>query len=79
VHVHILPRRFKGDKFENANDSIYPAIEESEKNLPHYLLGQKAASTEVETFKVDADEDRKPRTLEEMESEANWLRSYFTA
>jgi hypothetical protein len=28
--------------------------------------------------KVDADEDRLPRTLEEMEKEATWLRGFFT-
>lgn len=28
-------------------------------------------------FKVDADENRPPRTLEEMEKEAKWLASLF--
>ena len=32
VHVHILPRRFKGDRFAN-NDDIYPTLEAHEKQL----------------------------------------------
>lgn len=28
-------------------------------------------------MKVDADEDRKPRTIEEMVKEAEWLRTFF--
>ncbi|KIJ54348.1 hypothetical protein M422DRAFT_25269 [Sphaerobolus stellatus SS14] len=81
VHIHILPRRFKGDRFENANDDVYPAIEKSEKELPHHLRinsENKTSSTEeVDTFKVDADEDRKPRMMEEMEEEAKWLSQLF--
>ncbi|KAF8527418.1 HIT-like protein [Hysterangium stoloniferum] len=69
VHIHILPRRFKGDRFEGADDNIYPAIERAEIEL--------AKDIQPEALKVDADEDRKPRSLEEMENEANWLRSFF--
>jgi bis(5'-adenosyl)-triphosphatase len=72
--VHILPRRFQGDRFENANDDIYPAIEESEKDLPNHLR-----TLDIENIKVDADEDRQPRTLEEMEKETLWLKSFFTS
>jgi len=28
-------------------------------------------------LKVDADEDRVPRTVQEMEKEATWLKSFF--
>lgn len=75
VHVHILPRRFTGDRFEGANDKIYPTIEKSEQDLPHHLRVHTAR--EVETLKVDADEDRQPRTMEEMEREAAWLHEFF--
>lgn len=72
VHVHILPRRFTGDRFEGANDKIYPTIEKSEQDLPHLHTAR-----EVEMLKVDADEDRQPRTIEEMEREAAWLHEFF--
>lgn len=32
VHVHILPRRFNGDRFAN-NDDIYPTLEAHEEQL----------------------------------------------
>lgn len=74
MHVHIIPRRFTGDRFEGANDEIYPAIEKSEEELPQL---QENRHKDIERLKVDADEDRKPRTLAEMEKEAQWLRSFF--
>jgi len=75
VHVHIIPRRFTGDRFEGVNDDIYPAIEQAEEDLPHQLRNK--GIQESEKLKVDADEDRKPRTLGEMEREAQWLNSFF--
>ncbi|KAF9074959.1 diadenosine hydrolase [Rhodocollybia butyracea] len=71
VHFHILPRKAVGDRFSN-NDDIYPALENSEGSLKSDL--QQSAN---QTLKVDADENRKPRTEEEMEREATWLRSFF--
>jgi len=61
VHFHLLPREFKGDRFSDKNDDIYPALEQNERSLP----------TELQ-----ADEDRYPRSVEEME-EARWLRGFF--
>ncbi|KZT74963.1 HIT-like protein [Daedalea quercina L-15889] len=72
VHFHLLPRRLLGDRFAN-NDDIYPAIEKAEGGLPEEVRTVQAA----EPLKVDADEDRKPRTVEEMEREAEWLREIF--
>lgn len=72
VHFHLLPRRLLGDRFAN-NDDIYPAIEKAEGGLPEEVK----AAEEAEPLRVDADEDRKPRTLEEMEREAAWLRGIF--
>ncbi|KAI0727854.1 HIT-like protein [Fomitopsis betulina] len=65
VHFHLLPRKLLADRFTN-NDDVYPAIEKAEANLQA-----------AEPLKVDADEDRKPRTSEEMEREADWLREVF--
>ncbi|KAK7052452.1 Hit domain protein [Favolaschia claudopus] len=66
VHFHLLPRKSAGDQFSGKNnDQIYPAIENAEAQL-------------AQPFKVDADEDRPPRSMEEMEKEANWLKGYFS-
>jgi len=86
VHFHIMPRKLKGDRFTN-NDEIYPALEDAENELPDQLqsaheFSKKASGSEAglyrEPLKVDADEDRKPRTIEEMEKEALWLQTFFT-
>jgi len=79
VHIHILPRHFKGDRFENKNDAIYPAIEQTERELPRVLQANTARAEETESLKMDADEDRAPRTLEEMEMEAKWLSGFFSS
>ncbi|KAJ7083612.1 diadenosine hydrolase [Mycena belliarum] len=67
VHFHILPRKLAGDRFSGQNnDLVYPAL-------------QKAEAEMAQPFKVDADEDRAPRTMEEMVKEAAWLREFFPA
>ncbi|KAK2461471.1 hypothetical protein APHAL10511_005934 [Amanita phalloides] len=75
VHFHILPRKFKGDKFEKRNDDIYPALENSGKTLSQDLIHVQDGT--VELLKVDDDDGRLPRSMEEMEEEANWLRGFF--
>ena len=76
---HILPRKLQGDRFSSRNDEVYPAIEHAEAGLPRVLQDNcDAVVTRVhESLKVDADEDRKPRTGEEMEKEAQWLKGFF--
>jgi bis(5'-adenosyl)-triphosphatase len=54
-----------GDKFSGKNnDQVYPALEKAEVEM-------------AQPFKVDADEDRVPRSMEEMEKEAVWLKGFF--
>lgn len=69
LHIHILPRK-KGDIVPN--DLVYEHLEkwgfETQK-----LLNKDAK------IKVDADEDRRPRSKEEMQEEASFLGSFFTA
>ncbi|ESK92135.1 hit domain protein [Moniliophthora roreri MCA 2997] len=72
VHFHILPRKTTGDRFSRNNDAIYPELEKSEASLVSDLRQQTSGP-----LKVDADENRPPRTLEEMEKEATWLRGFF--
>ena len=52
---------------------MYPALERQEGSL----LSDLHESKRPLPLKVDADEDRAPRTMEEMAKEANWLRSFF--
>jgi len=67
VHFHLLPRKSAGDMFSGRNnDQVYPALEKAEAEM-------------AQPFKVDADEDRVPRSMEEMEKEANWLKGFFSA
>lgn len=75
MHFHVLPRRIKGDRFEKNNDEIYPVLEDSEKTLSKDL--RNAHDGTVERLKVDADDERLPRSLDEMEEEANWLKGFF--
>ncbi|KAJ3019520.1 UNVERIFIED_CONTAM: hypothetical protein HDU68_010633 [Siphonaria sp. JEL0065] len=65
VHIHVMPRR-KGDWADN--DEIYPEINRKEGELNQTL----------KTRRVDADEDRKPRSQKEMAEEASKLRPFFT-
>lgn len=69
-----MPRKFKGDAFSDKNDEIYPALENNEGSLPSDLQAVRQTS---EPLKVDADDDRHPRTMEEMEKEAGWLKGFF--
>ncbi|KAH7885993.1 HIT-like domain-containing protein [Phlebopus sp. FC_14] len=77
VHFHILPRKFKGDIFSERMDDVYPALENSEASLARDL--QQVKGGLYQPLKVDADESRPPRTLEEMEKEAAWLRAIFSS
>lgn len=79
VHFHILPRKFKGDFFSQRMDDIYPALEKSEASLPrNFLESRGTLDHQTEPLRVDADESRPPRTLEEMEKEATWLKTFFS-
>lgn len=90
MHFHLLPRKAHGDRFAASNDEVYPALERAENELPEILasvtpqhtlnsqLAEKHGVVEnAEPLRVDADEDRKPRTLEEMVQEAEWLKTFF--
>lgn len=87
VHVHLLPRRLPGrpdgeDAFSINNDAIYPALEDAENGLPgdlHNVQAETKRNEEKRTsrLKVDADDARPPRTMEDMVREADWLRGLF--
>ena len=71
MHFHILPRKLQGDAFAR-NDDVYPALERAEGALP-----AAHAHATPQPLQVDADEDRKPRSTEDMEREARWLQTFF--
>ena len=80
VHFHLLPRKLQGDRFSENNDEVYPAIERSTGTMPQDLASAakgEHAEQEAQPLKVDADEDRKPRTMQEMIEEAEWLKGFF--
>jgi bis(5'-adenosyl)-triphosphatase len=55
---------------------MYPALETSEDEL-HSDLEEKAKEKGRGKMVVMKDEDRKPRSDEEMEKEAAWLKTFF--
>lgn len=83
------------DRFATRNDEIYPALEHFEgdlsKELPSLanqsegpplnadMRAQSGFVEGVDPIKVDADENRKPRSLEEMIQEAEWLKTFFSS
>ena len=68
-------------------DEVYPAIERATGNMPQDFEAVRAAAESIEKeqrlrqdaepLKVDADEDRKPRTIDEMVEETEWLKGFF--
>ncbi|SJX60546.1 related to Cobalamin synthesis protein [Sporisorium reilianum f. sp. reilianum] len=69
LHVHILPRK-AGDI--EPNDLVYSHLEQWGFDVKKLLNKDKE-------LKVDADEDRKPRSKQEMRKEADFLSSFFNA
>lgn len=83
VHFHLLPRRLQGDRFAGSqNDAVFTELEKQEGAIPHDLASASrgvSGTGSPEPLRVDADEARKPRTLEDMEQEAKWLAGFFEA
>jgi len=67
----LLPRKALNDQFSGDNDAIYPTLETSEIDLASSFRKSH------QVLKVDEDEERPPRTLQDMEAEARWLRTFF--
>lgn len=80
VHVHLIPRR--STDFDGDNDRVYPAMETSEKGLKRDLQGREASGGAGQAgggggLNVPSDDERRPRSAEEMEKEAKWLAGFF--
>ena len=77
VHFHLLPRRLQGDRFTGSQpNAVYVELEKREGALPQDLA-MFSHTRSPEPLRVDADADREPRTLEDMEQEAKWLANFF--
>ncbi|KAF2443090.1 HIT domain protein [Karstenula rhodostoma CBS 690.94] len=71
VHAHIIPRK-KQDL--PRPDAVYEMMESEDGHLARHLTKRDEADEKRGTFPaVDADEDRKPRSDEDMNKEAEWL------
>jgi bis(5'-adenosyl)-triphosphatase len=84
VHVHIIPRT--AADFGGNNDSVYSAVERHEAYLGSLhavtdgndaTLNGHGAARHHTGFRAPPDEERIPRTDEEMEKEALWLAGLF--
>ncbi|WRT65501.1 uncharacterized protein IL334_002444 [Kwoniella shivajii] len=87
VHVHILPRH--STDFEGENDRIYPLLEQNESTLRDDLTqseipiiikpngNEDSRKGVADKWETPKDEDRKPRSMEEMVIEAKRFEEYF--
>lgn len=91
VHIHLIPRH--PTDYDGKNDRIYPLLEQSENRLHGDLKNSDVPAVngnaegnaehdgqtkaQMGKWEVPKDEDRKPRSTEEMEREAIWLASFF--
>lgn len=71
VHCHVIPRRM-GDP--GSDDKVYEWLEGEEGNVGGHLKeAQGSSGSKREDWPKD--EDRKPRSDEDMKKEADWLRA----
>ncbi|WVF66864.1 hypothetical protein IAT40_001607 [Kwoniella sp. CBS 6097] len=92
VHIHIIPRHPEDYEGENDRiyPALEESEAQLQKDLKTSVLASTSGSadsvngdgngdgaSEEARRRWPKDEDRKPRTLEEMEKEANWLASFF--
>ena len=77
VHVHIIPRQADDLKVQGGGDQIYSMMDSEEGNIGQaFLEMQRAREQRVNhrDFVAGPDSDRKPRSEDEMNKEAAWLR-----
>ncbi|KIW03178.1 uncharacterized protein PV09_05405 [Verruconis gallopava] len=82
VHAHIIPRRRADLDHRGGADKIYEMMDGPEGDVGAHLRESEEAAAAADgraRLKVDADEDRKPRSEDEMKREAEWLASEIEA
>jgi bis(5'-adenosyl)-triphosphatase len=73
VHTHIIPRKKSDLDHVGGSDKIYEMMDGPEGDVGGHLQEQESKTERKHRVKVDADEDRKARSDEEMVKEAQWL------
>jgi bis(5'-adenosyl)-triphosphatase len=73
VHAHIIPRKRSDLDHLGGNDKIYDLMDGPEGDVGSHLKQRDEPAARNYRMKVDADEDRKERTEEELKKEAEWL------
>lgn len=72
VHCHIIPRKKADLDDRGGSDAIYGMMEGEEGDVGKHQREQEQ-NGRPQFPRVDADEDRKPRSKEDMQKEAEWL------
>lgn len=77
VHCHLIPRKEKDMEGRGGGDAIYEELEGEEGDVGAHLKeheqeGERDGQRKGK-FPKQKDEDRKARSMEEMEKEAAWL------
>ncbi|KAF2433340.1 HIT domain protein [Tothia fuscella] len=72
IHAHIIPRKNADLDNRGGKDAVYEIMDGPEGNIGAHLEEATEAKSH-KPLKVDADDARKPRTVEEMNKEAEWL------
>ncbi|KAF2094060.1 HIT-like protein [Rhizodiscina lignyota] len=76
IHAHIIPRKHGDMDDKGGNDAIYNMMESEDGDIGQHLREHERRHGQRGGLPgVDADEDRKPRSDEEMRKEAEWLAS----
>ncbi|KAL1302199.1 hypothetical protein AAFC00_002628 [Neodothiora populina] len=78
VHAHIIPRRWGDMDSRGGGDKMYELLEGEEGDVGLHLEEQQREQEEggkkkYNRFPKQSDEDRKPRDMETMKKEAEWL------
>ena len=73
VHAHVIPRKKADLDHLGGNDKIYEMMDGEEGDVGAHLQERDGRTRKNYRMKVDADEDRRPRSEEELQTEATWL------
>lgn len=73
VHVHIIPRKHKDLDHMGGSDAIYRMMDGEEGDVGAHLEDINKSKTRTTFPAPDADDQRRPRTQDEMKEEAEWL------
>ena len=71
VHVHIIPRKHADLDQRGGSDAVYRMMDGEEGDIGAHL--EEVDKSKTRTMFPDADDQRRPRTEEEMKEEARWL------